>query len=62
MQRRNTETKKLGQHPNGTDGAIYGHRMEGNGNSVSGAGLCWQSWEIVLRSSANRTQKGKTLD
>ena len=61
MQIRNTETKKLGQHPNGTGDAIYGHRTEGNGNSVSGAGLCWQSWETVLRSGANRRQKGKTL-
>ena len=28
---------------------------------MSGAGLCWQSWETVLRSGANRRQKGKTL-
>ena len=59
MQRRNTETRKLGQHPNGTGGAIYGHKTEGNGNSVSGADLCWQSWETVLRSGANLRQKGK---
>jgi hypothetical protein len=57
--RKNTETKKLGQRPNGTGGAIYEHRREGNGNSVSSAVLCWQSWETVLRSGANRRQKGK---
>ena len=47
--------------PDGTGGAIYGRRTEGNGNSVLGAGLCWQSWETVLRSGANRRHKGKTL-
>ena len=61
MQRRNTETKKLVQHPNGTGSAIYGYRTDGNGNSVSGSGLCSQSWETVLRGGANRRQKGKTL-
>jgi hypothetical protein len=43
------QTKKMGQHPNGTGGAIYGHRTEGNGNSVSGANLCWQSWETTQK-------------
>lgn len=61
MQRRNTETTKLDQHPNGTGGAIYRHRTEGNGNSLSGAGVCWQSGGTVLRSGANRRQKRKTL-